>query len=85
MNAEFTDIGRINFRANARERDPVKLTRKKIAYLGGADKNNSDVTKKYERKIRTAIKGIKKLVFTQHGQKSAQLFTKAGLGPQGLN
>ena len=56
----------------------MKLTRKKIAYLGGADKNNSDITKKYERKIRTAIKGIKKLVFTQHGQKSAQLFTKAG-------
>ena len=44
----------------------------------GADNNNSDVTKKYERKIRTAIKGIKKLAFKQHREESAQLLTEAG-------
>jgi len=46
MNAKFRNIGRVSLRPSAREREPVKLTRKKIAYLVGAGNNNADFTKK---------------------------------------
>ena len=46
MNTKFRDIGRVCLRPSARERDPVKLTRKKIAYLVVAGNNNADFTKK---------------------------------------
>ena len=78
MNAKFRNIGRVSLRPSAREREPMKLTRKKIAYLVEADNNNSDVSEKYERETRTAIKGIKKLPIKQQGQESARLFSKAG-------
>jgi hypothetical protein len=84
MNAKFRNIGRINLRFSARERNPGKFTRKKIAYLVGTNKNNITVTKKYVREIRTVMKGIKKLVFKQHGRESTQLFTKAGPRTAGL-
>ena len=84
MNAKFRNVGRVNFRPSARERDPVKLTQKKIAYLAGIDKNNPEVTKKYKREVRTAIKGIKKLAFKRHEQESARLFAKAGQLTAGL-
>jgi len=50
MNAKFRNICRVSLRPSAGEREPVKLTRKKITYLVGADKNKSEVTKKYEKK-----------------------------------
>jgi len=84
MNTKFRDVGRVSFRPSARERDPVKLTRMKIAYLAGADKSNPEVTKKNEREVSTAIKGIKKLAFKRHIQESARLFTKAGQLTLGL-
>jgi TPP-dependent pyruvate/acetoin dehydrogenase alpha subunit len=78
MNAKFRNVGRVNFKSNARERDPVKLIQKKIAVLAWADKSNPEVTKKHEREVRTAIKGIKKSAFKRYGQVSARLFAKAG-------
>jgi hypothetical protein len=78
MNAKFTDVGRVNFRPIARERDPVKLTQKKIAFLAGPDKSNPEVTKTHEREVRTTIKESKKLAFKRYGQVSARLFAKAG-------
>ena len=77
MNAKFRDIGRISLRPSVRERDPVKLIRKKISYLTGSGKSNPEVTKKYKREAPTVIKRIKKLALQQHGQESARLFTKA--------
>ena len=77
MNTKFRDVGRVNFKASARERDPVKLIQKKIAFLAGTDKSNPKLIKKYEREVHTAIKGIKKLALKRHGQESAQLFAKA--------
>ena len=76
MNAKFRDVGRVNFRPIARERDPVNLTQKRIAFLAGPDKSNSEVTKKPEREVRTAIKESKKLAFKRYGQVSARLFAK---------
>ena len=35
MNAKFRDIDRVSLKPSAREREPVKLTRKKITYLVG--------------------------------------------------
>jgi hypothetical protein len=46
MNAKFRNISWVSLRPRAREREPVKLTRKKIAYLVGAGNNNADFTKK---------------------------------------
>ena len=57
MNTKFRDVGRVNFKASARERDPMKLIQKKIAYLAGIDKSNPEVTKKYKRKVRTTVRG----------------------------
>jgi hypothetical protein len=84
MNAKFRNIGRVNFRASAKERDPVKLIQKKITDLVGTDKSNPEVTKKHEREVRTAIKGIKKLAFKRYGQVPARLFAKAGQLTVGL-
>ena len=78
MKAKFRDVGRFNFRASARERGTMKSIRKKIAVLAGADKSNPEVTKKHEREVRTAIKGIKMLAFKRYGQVSTRLFAKAG-------
>ena len=77
MNTKFRDVGRVNFKASARERDPMKMIQKKIAFLAGIDKSNPEVTKKYKREAPTVIKRIKKLALQQHGQESARLFTKA--------
>lgn len=78
MNAKFRDVGRVNFKTSARERNPVKLTQKKIAFLTGTDKNNSEVSKKYKREVRTAVRGIKKMASKRYRQESAWLFAKAG-------
>jgi hypothetical protein len=78
MNTKFRYVGRVSFRPNARERDPVKLTKKKIAFLARADKSNPKVSKKYKGEVRTTKKGSKKLAFKQHRKESARLFAKAG-------
>ena len=77
MNTKFRDVGRVNFKASARERDIMKMIQKKIAFLAGIDKSNPEVTKKYKRKVRTAVRGIKKMAFKPRGRKSARLFAKA--------
>ena len=84
MNAKFRDVGRVNLRPSARERDPVKLIQKKIAFLAGGDKSNPEVTKKFEREVRTSVREIKKMAFKRYRQKSARLFAKAGQLTAGL-
>jgi hypothetical protein len=84
MNTKFRDVGRVNFKASVRERDPMKSIRKKITYLVGIDKGNAEVTKKYKREVHTAVRGIKKMAFKRHGQESARLFAKAGQLTAGL-
>jgi len=77
MKQNTQNFKRINFSESARERDPVRLIRKKITYLAGADKNNPEVTKNFIREVRTAIQGVKKLAFKRHGQEAARLFSEA--------
>lgn len=77
MNTKFRDVGRVNFKASVRERDPMKSIRKKITYLVGIDKSNPEVTRKYKREVHKAVRGIKKMAFKRYRQKSARLFTKA--------
>ena len=84
MNTKFRHVCRVNFRSSITERNPTKLTQKKIAFLAGADKSNPEVTKKHEREVRTDIKGIKKLAFKRYEQESAWLFAKVGQLTAGL-
>jgi len=71
------DYKRVSFKERARERDPARLIRKKIAYLAGADKSDAEITKKYAREVRAAIQGVKKLALKRHGQAAARLFAEA--------
>jgi hypothetical protein len=81
MNAKFRDIGRISLRPSVRERDPVKLTRKKIAYLVGADKSNPEVPKKYKREVHPAVRGSRRWYSNDTDRR---LFTEAGPWTTGL-